>query len=240
MEENKILFTGGSGLLGSEMKKVIPSANFPAHQDFDVTNYSQMKNYLTKKDISLIIHAAALKSPPKIDEDPKKGIDSNIIGTSNVVKCCFENDIKLIYISTDYVFDGKDGNYSEDDPVHPVNKYGWSKLGGECAARMYDNSLIVRTSFGENEFPYEKAFVDQYTSRISVSELVKKLALLIDSDLTGTIHIGHKRRSVMEYAKSVSPEKEIGNLSINQVSFNAPKDTSLNTRKFEQIFGETK
>ncbi len=55
---------------------------------------------------------------------------------------------------------GDQGNYKETDPVYPVNKYAWSKLGGECAVRMYDKSLIIRTTFGPNVFPYQKAFVD--------------------------------------------------------------------------------
>lgn len=238
--EEKILFTGGSGLLGTEVKKVLPHAHFPEHDEFDITNYSQIYNYLEDKKINLLIHAAAFTSPPLIDKDPIRAIDSNIIGTSNIVKLCSQEKIKLIYLSTDYVFKGDEGNYSEEDPVFPVNKYAWSKLGGECAVRMYDNSLIIRTSFGENEFPHEKAFVDQYTSRISVSNLVKKIVPLLSSGLTGTIHLGSERRTVMDYAKSLNSEKEIGNLSINDVSFKVPKDTSLNREKYNKLFGGKK
>ena len=78
---------------------------------------------------------------------------------------------------------------------------------------MYDNSLIIRTSFGDTVFPYEKAFVDQWTSRLRVDVLAKKLVKLLESDLTGTIHVGGKRQTVMDYAKSISPDKAIGNLS---------------------------
>ncbi len=237
LNENLILFTGGNGLLGKELKKEFVNSYFPTHEEFDVTNYAQMDSFLKGKYLKTIFHAAAFTSPPKIEDDPSKAIKTNIMGTSNIVNLCSKNDLKLIYISTDYVFRGDEGNYSEEDSVFPVNKYAWSKLGGECAVKLHDNSLIIRTSFGENEFPYEKAFTDQYTSRITVSNLVKKLIPILCSDLRGTIHIGSKRRSVMEYAKSISPEKEIGDLSINDLKFDLPKDTSLFCEKHNKLFG---
>jgi dTDP-4-dehydrorhamnose reductase len=69
-------------------------------------------------------------------ESPDASIKNNIIGTSNVVLACIEYNIKLIYISTDYVYPCTEGNYSEEDPLLPVNEYAWSKLGGECAVKF--------------------------------------------------------------------------------------------------------
>jgi hypothetical protein len=103
---------------------------------------------------------------------------------------------------------------------------------------MYDNSLIIRTSFGDTVFPYDRAFVDQWTSRLRVDVLAKKLLKLLESDLTGTLHIGGKRQTVMDYAKSVSPDKPIGTLSLKDVTFVAPRDTSLNTSRYDSQFGE--
>ena len=237
-DTNTILFTGGSGLLGGEMKKLLPRAMFPGHSEFDITDLASMNKYAQGKEISLVIHAAAFTSPPKINENPKYAIDANIIGTANVTKFCMERNIRLIYISTDYVFPGDKGNYVEADPVLPSNKYAWSKLGGECAVQQYDKSLIVRTSFSENEFPYPKAFTDQWTSRLTVTALAEKLEKLIDTDETGIVHVGGPRRTVFEYAVAISPDKEIGELSLNDVSFTAPRDTSLNTGRYEQITKE--
>ena len=121
----------------------------------------------------------------------------------------------------------------------PVNKYAWSKLGGECAARLYDKSLVIRTTFGPDVFPYEKAFVDQWTSRESVSVIAKKIAGLIDQEyLYGVIHVGGDRRTVYEYAKSLNENMDIGELSVNDVNFRVPKDTSLDCTKYESIFLE--
>jgi len=247
-----IIFTGGSGLLGSEFKKIRQDIDYPSSKQFNVTNYNQMKQYIQsnrqdglRQGCDLLIHAAAFTSPPMVDKDPLRALEVNIIGTCNIVKLCMEFGIRLIYISTDYVFKGDKGNYREDDPVYPVNKYAWSKLGGECAVRMYDKSLIVRTTFGSNIFPYGKAFIDQWTSRESVSVIASKISKVIDlvlaeraiagKDLTGVIHIGGKRKTVFEYAKSLNPTKDIGELSINDVCFNAPVDTSLNCDKYNEV-----
>jgi dTDP-4-dehydrorhamnose reductase len=146
-------------------------------------------------------------------------------------------EIKLVYISTDYVFRGDQGHYREEDPVYPVNKYAWSKLGGECAVRLYDKALIIRTTFGPNVFPFEKAFVDQWTSRESVRVIAGKIASVLDKDITGTIHVGGDRKTVFAYAKGLDPRREIGVLSIKDVSFNVPTDTSLDCSRYDEIVG---
>jgi dTDP-4-dehydrorhamnose reductase len=238
MNDRKIIFTGGNGLLGSEFKKIRPDINYTDYEDFNVLNYEQMKAYVEGKGFELIIHAAAFTSPPRIDKYPLEALEVNIAGTANVVKLCIEFDMRLIYISTDYVFKGDVGNYRETDAVYPVNKYAWSKLGGECAVRMYDKSLIIRTTFGPNVFPYEKAFIDQWTSRESVSVIAGMISKLIDKDINGIVHVGGKRKTVFEFAKSLDEKKDIGRLSINDVSFKVPVDTSLNCDRYNEIIHE--
>ena len=234
-DTSRIIFTGGKGLLGSEFRKIRPDIDYPSSKEFNVTNLEQMRKYVEADGCDLIVHAGAFISPPLIEKDPLKAIEVNIIGTSNVVKLCMEIDARLIYISTDYVFKGDKGNYKEDDPVYPVNKYAWSKLGGECAVRMYDKSLIIRTTFGPNVFPYPKAFTDQWTSRESVSVIAKKISKLLDKDVTGVIHIGGSRKTVFECAKSLDATRNIGKLSINDVPFNVPVDTSLNCDRYNEL-----
>lgn len=230
-----ILVTGGSGLLGGELRGLLPGAWYPSSADFDVTNYAQMDAYVRAGRFALLIHGAAFTSPPRVDKDPRRAIDVNIIGTANVVKLCMAHELRLVYISTDYVFRGDQGNYREEDALYPVNKYAWSKLGGECAVRLYDNALIVRTSFGPNVFPYEKAFVDQWTSRESVHRIAAKLVRLLEHEVTGVIHLGGPRRSVFEYACSLDPSRTIGRLSIHDVSFRVPVDTSLNCERYQAL-----
>ena len=116
-EQRRIIFTGGSGLLGSEFQKIRSDIDYVRRVDFNVTNYSQMKEYVQSKGCDLLIHAAAFTSPPLIDKDPAEAIEVNIIGTANVVKLCMEFDLRLIYIYTDYVFRGDKGLYKEDDQI---------------------------------------------------------------------------------------------------------------------------
>jgi dTDP-4-dehydrorhamnose reductase len=233
-----VVFTGGSGLLGSQVRMLRPDILYPSRSEFDVTDYAQMDSFATARGLDVVVHAAALTSPPVVDREPERALMANIIGTANVVRLCAAHGARLIYVSTDYVFDGTRGNYAEDDPLRPVNKYAWSKLGGECAVRLHDDSLIVRTSFGPAPFPYDKAFVDQWTSRESAAVIAGKLAKLIDSDARGVIHVGGPRRTVMDYAKSLSPDKAIGRLSVNDVTFIVPADTSLNCERYRRFVEE--
>jgi len=232
MDYSKILVTGGSGQLGKELKKLIPRALFPSHKKFDVTDYFSMRNYQCRH-YDLIIHAAAITSPPIVDKKVTEAIDTNIVSTCNIVKLCKFLDIRLVYISTDYVYSGDKGNYTEEDPIRPVNKYAWSKLGGECAAIMYDKSLIIRTSFTPEVFPYEKAFIDQFSSRETVKIIANKIVSLLNKDITGVINVGGKRQSVLTYARSLNPD--IKELRCNEVSFNVPRDVSMDCSLYNSL-----
>jgi dTDP-4-dehydrorhamnose reductase len=235
MNKRRIIFTGGGGLLGSEFRKLRADVLYPTSQEFDVTDYSQMEAFVAAHGCDLVVHAAAFISPPAVDKNPLKAMEVNIVGTANVVKLCMKHGARLIYLSTDYVFDGQKGNYREDDPVHPVNKYAWSKLGGECAVRLYDKALIVRTSFGPVPFPFPKAFVDQWTSREAVPVIAKKIAALLDKDVSGVVHVGGARRTVFDYARSLDASQPVGPLSIKDVPFKAPADTSLDCERYGTI-----
>lgn len=237
-DPKKMLFTGGGGLLAGEMKQLLPDAVYPLKSEFDITNFEQMEKFIVGRDIFLVVHAAAFTSPPQVDKDPLKGVEVNIIGTANVVRLCMKHGIRLVYVSTDYVFKGDRGNYKEDDPVFPVNKYAWSKLGGECAVRLYDNSLIIRTTFGPNKFPFEKAFADQWTSRLCVRDMAAKIAAVLEKDISGTLHVGGPRRTVLDYARSLAGADSVKPLYRNEVNFHVPADTSLDCGRYDSITGK--
>jgi dTDP-4-dehydrorhamnose reductase len=228
----QLLCTGGSGLLGRACRRLRPDALFPSSSEFDVTDYAQMENWVRGRTIRTVLHAAAFTSPPRIDQNPLRALTVNVAGTANVVRLCAALGARLVYISTDYVFRGDRGRYREADEVHPVNKYAWSKLGGECAVRLYDNALIVRTSFGPDEFPYPKAFADQWTSRQSVTDAARDILRAAESNLTGVLHVGGPRRTVLEYARSLNPGLQIEPLSVKDAPFAVPTDTSLDTTRF--------
>lgn len=235
--ESDILFTGGSGLLGKEMQKLLPSAHFPTRSEFNVKFDTFDHIYKLKSKPKVIVHMAASTNTVELESSKSaiiEAIETNIRGTASLVEYCMATEKKLIYISTDYVFRGELSEYVEDDPVYPVNHYGWSKLGGECAVQMYRNSLIIRTSFGPDFFQHEKAFDDHYTSRMKVSVFARALQDVIHSNLTGVLHIGDDRKSVYDFATIVSPQKYTHPSSRSEIKgYTIPYDTSLNTDKWK-------
>jgi dTDP-4-dehydrorhamnose reductase len=229
----QILITGGAGKLGTALLKVIENAICGTRDNFDFTNANAVNHFLDEhKQIDTIIHCGAMVSPPKVNEQIDKAIHDNIIGTAILSSICFQRGIKLVYISTDYVFSGEKGNYSEKDELLPQNKYAWSKLGGEAAVQMLDNFVIIRLSFGPDLFPYKAAFIDQYTSRETASNIVKKIKKVVLSDFKGVIHVGADRKSVYEYALSIGAT-DIDPISIKDMNVKMPVDTSLNTSLYK-------
>ena len=230
---SQILITGGAGKLGSALLEVIDNAISGTREKFDFTNEKMVTGFLNSNPaINTIVHCGAMVSPPKVNEQIDKAIHDNIIGTALLSLICFQRNIRLIYISTDYVFSGEKGNYNEQDELMPQNKYAWSKLGGECAVQMLNDFVIIRMSFGPDIFPYKAAFIDQFTSRESASEIVKKIKNIVLSSFKGVIHIGGSRKSVYDYALSIGAES-IDAISIKDMTVKMPKDTSLDTSLYK-------
>ena len=154
------------------------------------------------------MHCAGLSRPMNIhDKSIAKSIDLNIIGTANITKMCKKYNIKLIYFSTGYVYAGTKGNYSENDPVKPFNKYGLSKLGGECSVAMYDNSLILRITMTEKPFLHKKAFSNLKSNFMFHEELVEILPKIINQK--GILNVGGKTQSVFSFAKKTTLKLEV-------------------------------
>ena len=233
-----ILITGAAGKLGATLGKSLPNAIAGTRANFDITNAAMMHDFFEKNtSIDTVVHCAALVSPPKVNEHIADAIQANIIGTALLSIACYKRNIRLVYISTDYVFAGEKGMYKEGDELLPQNKYAWSKLGGECAVQMLDNYVIIRLSFGPDIFPYKAAFTDQFTSRESASAIAKKIKNIVVSDFKGVIHIGGTRKSVYEYALSLGAEN-IDKISIKDMSVKMPTDTSLDCSLYEQQFNK--
>ena len=235
---NTILITGAAGKLGKAVQTLIPEAIGATRAEFDIANASEINSFLDQHtSVTTILHCAAMISPPKINEDIAQAIQSNIIGTSLLSATCFKRNIRLVYISTDYVFAGDKGEYIEGAELLPQNKYAWSKLGGECAVQMLNSWVIIRLSFGPDEFPYKAAFTDQFTSRESASVIAEKIKNIVLSNYNGVIHIGGARKSVYEYALSLGAEN-IDQISIKDMSVKMPVDTSLDCAVYDSLFNK--
>ncbi len=226
--------SGGVGMLGRQLKKLEPSIIAMSRRDMDVSNYDQIVEQLKRNKPDVFLHLAAFTDNRKLAKDPKGAIHNNIIGTANVTQACIQENIRLVYISTDYVYSGKKGMYNEEDEILPVNKYAWSKLGGECAVRQYDNSLIIRTSIGSLTFPYEKAFVDMWTSKDTIDVIAPMILKASKSNITGILNLGTPRKNMFEYARKLN--KNVKKAIRNEFGDSTAFDTSLNLSKFKSLF----
>lgn len=226
----RILLTGGSGLLGSRLVRLSPDMLAPARAELDITDHYAVAAYIASHHADTVIHAAAITDNRAVERDPTEAMQVNIIGTANIALACLKRRVRLVYLSTDYVYRGDRGDYSESDELAPFNLYAWTKLGGEAAVRAVPNHLIIRTSFGAERFDYPAAFTDKWTSKDYVDVIAPQVLEAARSPLTGVLNIGARRRSMHEYAKSRNPG--VGAMTMGESMHASPADTSLNTERW--------
>jgi len=233
--KNKIVVTGGNGRFAQSLKKIRSKYRFvyPSKKSLDITNLNSIKKLLKKEKPKSVLHLAGLSRPMALhDKNIAKSISLNIVGTANLVKICSELKIKLIYFSTSYVYPGKKGNYKENDGVLPINNYAWSKLGGESAVQMYNNSLILRICMTEKPFVHKKAFVDFITNFTFHENIANSLFKLINKK--GVINVGGKSQSVYKFVKKYNPNiKKI--YAKKMMGKNFPLNVSMNIKKLKKI-----
>ena len=231
-KKDKILFTGGSGKFGEVFRRMHQNKKilYPASNQLNIKNYKSIKKYISKLNPKYFVHTAALSRPMNIhDRNIIDSIETNIIGTCNVVKACSEKKIKLIYFSSNYVYPAKKGYYNEKSAVLPFNNYAWSKLGGEAAVQMYKNSLILRICMTEKPFLYKKAYTNLKTNFMFHEDLAKVFFKLINKK--GVINIGGKSQSVYKFAKKYNKDTEKGKLNNSLL----PLNSTMNIVKFRKL-----
>ena len=228
-----ILVTGGQGRFSKILKKNNKHLNlyFASKNECNILNIKSLEKIVKEIKPQIIIHCAALSKPMNIHEtNISKSIDLNIIGTANVTKVCEKYNLKLIYFSTGYVYEGKKGNYSENDPVKPFNNYGLSKLGGECAVSMYKNSLILRITMTEKPFLYKKAYSNLKSNFMFHEDLVKILPKILSQK--GILNVGGKSQSVYSFAKS--NYKKVKKIKTNKKN-KLPLNQTMNLSKLKKL-----
>jgi len=235
----KILISGGGGEFAKELLKHNTKYEIiaPPKKEMNVTDIDSLDFKVFSDKPDYFIHAGALTRPMVIHETkPNKSISNNIIGTSNVVLTCMKYNIKLIYLSTDYVYPGTDGNYDECDYLKPFTNYGWSKLGGECSVRLHNDYLILRMAMNKRPFPHPKALVDMKKSLMYIDDAAKVVLQLLDE--TGTINVGGKSQSVYDFVKETN--SDVGKIYLKDIDdVNMAKDCSMNTDKLKRLINDT-
>ena len=227
---HKILVTGSDGRFGKIIKKFKDKRFiFRNKKELNILSSKSIKNNIKKFKPKIILHLAGLSRPMKIhDKDIIKSINLNIVGTSNIVKEASKYGIKIIYLSTSYVYPGKKGNYKEEDSLKPWNNYSWSKLGGECAVQMYKNSLILRLCMTEKPFVHKKAYANVKSNFIFQEEAAKIILKLLNKK--GIINVGGPSQTVFNFAKKFNK-----NLKKIYTKGEFPKRTDMNLNFLNKI-----
>ena len=199
----KILVTGGDGRFAQELKKTKTRYKFIFRnkKQLDILSLKSITKNFKKFSPDIVLHLAGLSRPMSIhDSEIGLSINLNIIGTANLVKVCSEKKIKIVYLSTSYLYPGTKGNYKEKDPLLPWNNYGWSKLGAEASVQMYENSLIIRACMTESPFIHKHAFTNVKCNFLFHDEFIKLFLKVIKHK--GIINIGGKSQSIYDFAKT--------------------------------------
>lgn len=270
----KILIDGAGGLLGKKCAEIgqkyfdiigtyhhnPPKKNYKTYQ-LDITKKEDVNKLIKKINPDAIIHAAALTNVDECEKNQKKARKINFEGTKYMAKAAEEINSKFIYVSTDYVFDGKKGLYKEDDETNPINYYGRSKLLGEKAVKnICSNYAIARTSVLYGWNPDKPNFVtwvmgelknkkqikiinDNYNTPTLVDNLAEMIYGLIKEDKKGIYHTsGSERINRYDFTLKIADVFDLDKNLINPITSDKmnwvaerPKDSSLNTKKISKI-----
>ena len=260
--------TGAGGQLGLELKKLSYSNNnlnfnFFTKKELDICAFDELYSLASNKNLYLIINCAAYTNVEHAEKDYTIANEVNNIAISNLINICNEKKIKLIHISTDYIFDGiKNDLYNENDTPNPINVYGLTKYEGEkkIIESELQNSLIIRTSWlysisSQNNFvmkilkklKQKKSFevnnIEQGTPT-NASDLARDIIKIITE-------INFKKPTILNYTNSgfcsrlefaqkikkiMDSETQIIGSENSFSKVKRPKFSGLNNSKFMSVF----
>jgi len=272
----RLLVTGAGGLLGTRLCELAVKKNFEVYSVYsqhkpihgtplklDITDKKTEEEIFKVTKPEAVVHAAALSDVDRCEKEKELAWKINVEGTANIASLCQKHAIFLVYVSTDYVFDGNKGKYKETDKPTPINHYGLTKLKGEQSIKESKAQYCVaRTSviYGANPAAGKVNFAlwlldklkkreearivtDQWNSPTLNTNLARMILEILDKRLTGTFHLaGATRLSRYEFAKCLAEtfnldSNNITPASSKEISWVAerPKDSSLNVEKANQM-----
>ncbi len=276
MVKLKFLVTGSAGLVGQQVVKDLSKSNQvfscyneskPEYGDsvkMDLKNYEMISSVLTEIKPDVVIHLGAMTGVDICEKEKTSASEINTKATEIIAKECSKLNSFLVYVSTDYVFDGNFGMYKEDDVANPLGFYGKSKLEGEKAVQNFStNWCIARTSTPFGLHPTKKSFpmwvienlqkqkqidvlIDQFTSPTYIPNLSRMLIEISERRITGIIHAaGASKISRYQMASMVSDKLNLDGTLLKQISMNKmkwvaqrPKDSSLDVSRASSILNE--
>ena len=271
----KLLVTGASGLLGTRICQLsvgqhnevysaycqhLPQSGTPIK--LDITDGTALKQLFDKTKPDVIVHSAALTDVDKCEKEKDLAWKINVDSTSNIAQLCHKHNCFLVYVSTDYVFNGEKGNYKETERTAPINHYGLTKLKGEAEIqKSRAEYCIARTSVIYGSIPAAgkvnfvlwlieklrkkeeaKTVIDQWNSPTLNTNLAEMILEIVQRRITGTVHLaGATRLSRYELAQNIAETFNLDENLLRPTSSGRmpwiakrPRDTSLNVEKAKQ------
>ncbi len=273
----KLLITGASGLYGSKLAEFAIARNFEVYScdvqelpvcgnfvKFDVSNKELVNEAFNRVKPDVVVHAATLTDVDKCELNKELAWKINVEGTKNIVEAAKSAGSFLIYISTDYVFNGEKGRYTESDKPDPINYYGLTKLKAEELVKAQPEYFIARPSVIYGSTPAAgkvnfalwlidalrkgervKIVTDQWNTPTLNTNLADMSMEVVERRLTGTFHLcGATRVSRFQFAELIAEafglDKSLIDPALSsQFKWPAkrPMDSSLDTSKAQQTLG---
>lgn len=267
VRKKNILVTGSDGQLGQILKYVankytIYNFYFKNKLDLDISNFSKTKLFIENNNIDIIINCAAYTDVENSETNFELANLINHLSVDNLAFLCKENDIQLIHISTDFVFDGKKlSPYKENDMANPINIYGKTKLKGENKILRYNlsKSIILRTSwlYSNLKGNFVTRVIERLSSNISLNMVDDEIgtptsALDLAEDILKIIPIlSNKKPEIYHYANSgscsryefaskinelINGKNLINPVKNNSCKFKRPNFSCLDNTKISKAF----
>ena len=246
IKKRKILVVGAKGMLGSDLMRVFSPDFFVTGvdiEDIDIVNWDDVYSCLQKNRPDVVINAAAFTDVEGAEDKKEYAYNINVLGVENLATASTLLGIRLVHISTDYIFDGKKKTpYKEEDGPDPINAYGETKwLGDKALLEIFwgcenNDYLIVRTSwlFGRKGADFISKIVqkiengeseirvvnDQQGSPTYSPDLAKTIAALVNNDITGILNVSNSGAATwFDITKKIKeysfPKKEVRIIPIN-------------------------
>jgi dTDP-4-dehydrorhamnose reductase len=271
----KLLITGASGLVGARLSEAASHVGHEVIETYDqheidksnafrvdIKNRKAMERIMKKTSPDATIHLASITDVDLCEREPELANSVNANATRILAEECLNTGSHFVYVSTDYVFDGRQGNYTEQDQPNPINTYGLSKLRGEeatheasatfCVARtsvVYGWGRRSRPNFGSWTYSELKAgrpirvVEAQYCSPTLNSQLAVMLLEVAEKQLAGIIHLaGASRLSRYQFALEMADEFHLDKKLIIPTNAKSsswvaerPLDSSLNVEKAQKL-----
>jgi dTDP-4-dehydrorhamnose reductase len=256
----RILLTGGSGQFGRAFRQAAGHEVLaPGHADLPIEDAAAVQAHVARAAPDWIVHAAAMTDVDGCERDPARAHAVNALGSANLAAAAARTGSRMLLVSTDYVFDGRRGRYTETDATGPLNAYGRSKLDGErmarealptvCVARTsvlfgpHRNNFVLWVQRALREGKPVKAARDQWVTPTAADDLAAQALALVEARATGVYHTaGAERLSRLEMAQRIAAHDGLDPAPIQSVAMAdlpwvapRPHDSSLDTAKVARL-----